>query len=1183
MSITPQTVLQQARQGNPDAIAALMNQHLQARGITAQVTQQGDALHVCLEATQALAQEELVAYIKKGITGLSLSHIHQLQVSGKQIGHSAADWTERIPFQAASGDGDNSPEPAFDAIFSPTAEPLEQGEPSMNGHGANSDLDFDLDNFESAAGFDDLDLNQPNSTDDGLEFDLDAALGDTDIAGTDDLADLSFDTDDFGSVDADLAELDLAMGNASVESAHDFDLDLDPDALQETSDELDAALSDLDLSEFPQVDHNWTNADATDTDLGLDLEADLGLVGEDAAAATDAADLDFGLDLESTGEAPDFLDFTTNEPASEDGDLSFDLDTPAAAAHGTAEEIDLGSDLDDTAGVAEDAEFDLHLETESPAAETSDLDLDFDSPSSPAGAADFDLDFDSPETPAGAADLDLDFETQESPAATDLDLDLDSSAGITEILETNFDQNLDFGSDPEASNEPLEGLDFTRIDDENLDLDLNPEATSVLEDLTLDSQPGLPATEDQSLTLGEGLEGDLWGGEASKNNFDPAFQSPKDAEPVDLMLSEDLDFAEDDLGTELETFEPMADEPGPFDPPSSEAAFDQSQDSSLGGGLGVTAAAASQSPVHKLLREDTFPSPEAQPSTDALNPEELAAPEEALTPTELDALAAEGSGTVPDFTAPEVLTDTDISFDAESAAFDTIDPDLDLGDSGQGAELTEADALADIDPDLNIETDFPLEASDELSDDFPLEDAAPADEFSFEDNAAPADDFPLEAPTPADEFSFEAAAADEGITPDDEFSFEDNTEPADDFPLEDTAIADDFSLEGSAEVPDHKDTLMENAGPSATSAVGLRPEDFPIFNSQATEMDGADAGWSDQAGSAPEAAREDSPLEATGVDTFELDGGSAANPMEDLTPEDSSAMDDEFLVDEDEPLGATDPTPDFPVQAAAHPHGDPEPSDNFMDDLVDGNEANGFVADTDGEWRDAEPADAADEFIEEITGGPDAPVSTSVNLTEEDLDNLDSTPKGSSTNWLVGLGLGVVVLGLVGILFNALVNNRQPGEPVAEPPTEIPVPVEGEPVTPEPEATEPEATEPEATEPEATEPEATEPEATEPEATEPEATEPEATEPEAESEPEPAAEPPVEAQYFRDAVNAAQNAANLAQTASTGAEWQTVADSWAQAIELMKQVPESDPNYATAQQKAVDYQPNLEYAQQNAE
>ncbi|HSM81951.1 MAG TPA: hypothetical protein VLS96_09700, partial [Nodosilinea sp.] len=74
-----------------------------------------------------------------------------------------------------------------------------------------------------------------------------------------------------------------------------------------------------------------------------------------------------------------------------------------------------------------------------------------------------------------------------------------------------------------------------------------------------------------------------------------------------------------------------------------------------------------------------------------------------------------------------------------------------------------------------------------------------------------------------------------------------------------------------------------------------------------------------------------------------------------------------------------------------------------------------------------------------------------------------------------------------------------------------------------------------------------------------------------------------EADLFRQAVNAAQNAANQAQTATTSAEWQNVADTWAVAIDLMQRVPESDPNYAVAQQKAVDYQPNQAYAQQNAE
>lgn len=81
-------------------------------------------------------------------------------------------------------------------------------------------------------------------------------------------------------------------------------------------------------------------------------------------------------------------------------------------------------------------------------------------------------------------------------------------------------------------------------------------------------------------------------------------------------------------------------------------------------------------------------------------------------------------------------------------------------------------------------------------------------------------------------------------------------------------------------------------------------------------------------------------------------------------------------------------------------------------------------------------------------------------------------------------------------------------------------------------------------------------------------------------EPEP---PAATANYFRDAVNAATQASTLAQTASTAAQWQEVADAWEEAITLMQQVPDTDPNYATAQDRAVAYQPNLAYARQNAE
>jgi hypothetical protein len=39
---------------------------------------------------------------------------------------------------------------------------------------------------------------------------------------------------------------------------------------------------------------------------------------------------------------------------------------------------------------------------------------------------------------------------------------------------------------------------------------------------------------------------------------------------------------------------------------------------------------------------------------------------------------------------------------------------------------------------------------------------------------------------------------------------------------------------------------------------------------------------------------------------------------------------------------------------------------------------------------------------------------------------------------------------------------------------------------------------------------------------------------------------------------------------------------WEEAIDLMKKVPQSDANYALAQQKAVEYEKNLTYAKGNA-
>ncbi len=67
---------------------------------------------------------------------------------------------------------------------------------------------------------------------------------------------------------------------------------------------------------------------------------------------------------------------------------------------------------------------------------------------------------------------------------------------------------------------------------------------------------------------------------------------------------------------------------------------------------------------------------------------------------------------------------------------------------------------------------------------------------------------------------------------------------------------------------------------------------------------------------------------------------------------------------------------------------------------------------------------------------------------------------------------------------------------------------------------------------------------------------------------------------FYNAVNKATSAAELTQTAKTKAQWNTVATNWRQAIALMKAVPKANANHKVAQQKVVEYQKNLNYAQQ---
>ena len=93
--IQPNTV-ELAKQGDTEAIASLMNRHLQPKGITATVTLKDACLQVMLESLQVPNQQALVTFVHKGITSLGAESIEKVKVYWQQTGKVFPAWSEEF-------------------------------------------------------------------------------------------------------------------------------------------------------------------------------------------------------------------------------------------------------------------------------------------------------------------------------------------------------------------------------------------------------------------------------------------------------------------------------------------------------------------------------------------------------------------------------------------------------------------------------------------------------------------------------------------------------------------------------------------------------------------------------------------------------------------------------------------------------------------------------------------------------------------------------------------------------------------------------------------------------------------------------------------------------------------------------------------------------------------------------
>ncbi|MEM1173002.1 MAG: CapA family protein [Cyanobacteria bacterium P01_H01_bin.35] len=89
-------ILIRAKQGDPTAIAFLIDKKLSNTGIKARVSIQKNNLHILLEASELPDRQTSIRVIYQGMQNLKASLIDFVNIYGRRLGHTIPEWTEVI-------------------------------------------------------------------------------------------------------------------------------------------------------------------------------------------------------------------------------------------------------------------------------------------------------------------------------------------------------------------------------------------------------------------------------------------------------------------------------------------------------------------------------------------------------------------------------------------------------------------------------------------------------------------------------------------------------------------------------------------------------------------------------------------------------------------------------------------------------------------------------------------------------------------------------------------------------------------------------------------------------------------------------------------------------------------------------------------------------------------------------
>lgn len=112
--MTQANLLELAKQGNPQAIAALMNLVLEPKGVVARTQLQDDCLHIVFTSEHNLSQSAIANFVRNGLGTLGTQSFQQVKLYARKAGQNAPLWVESFMTGgvATARNAGPSPQPA---------------------------------------------------------------------------------------------------------------------------------------------------------------------------------------------------------------------------------------------------------------------------------------------------------------------------------------------------------------------------------------------------------------------------------------------------------------------------------------------------------------------------------------------------------------------------------------------------------------------------------------------------------------------------------------------------------------------------------------------------------------------------------------------------------------------------------------------------------------------------------------------------------------------------------------------------------------------------------------------------------------------------------------------------------------------------------------------------------------